>query len=76
PHRNEKYFTDPEKFIPERFINDGSDGKNIFKKAFYPWGGGLHICPARNIGLAIVKMLLILLYRNYEVKLVNATNLP
>ncbi|CAG8583126.1 3717_t:CDS:2 [Ambispora gerdemannii] len=72
PHRNEKHFTDPEKFIPERFINDGSDEKGTFKKAFYPWGGGLHICPARNIGLAYVKMLLVLLYRNYEVKLVNA----
>ncbi|CAG8703772.1 5935_t:CDS:2, partial [Ambispora leptoticha] len=72
PHRNEKYFTDPEKFIPERFINDGNDGKNFFKKAFYPWGGGLNICSARNIGLAFVKMLLILLYRNDEVKLVNA----
>ncbi|CAG8517651.1 12430_t:CDS:2 [Ambispora leptoticha] len=36
PHRNENYFTDPEKFISERFINDGSD-KKVASKTIYLW---------------------------------------
>ncbi|CAG8603658.1 5648_t:CDS:2, partial [Ambispora gerdemannii] len=52
-HRNEKHFTDPEKFI-----NDGSGEEGTFKNVFYPWGGGLLICPAKNIGLVDVKMLM------------------
>ncbi|CAI2170828.1 10203_t:CDS:2 [Funneliformis geosporum] len=60
---------DPDEFIPERFLK-GSDHK-IAKNSFIPFGGGIRICPGKNMALVELKTLLILLYRKYDIELVD-----
>ncbi|RIA94412.1 cytochrome P450 [Glomus cerebriforme] len=60
---------DPEEFIPERFLK-GSNNE-IVKNSFMPFGGGMRICPGRHMAMVELKTLLILLYRKYDVELVD-----
>ncbi|CAI2181565.1 4576_t:CDS:2 [Funneliformis geosporum] len=46
-------------------------GHEIVKNSFIPFGGGIRICPGRNMALVELKTLLILLYRKYDIELVD-----
>lgn len=43
---DQHYFSEPESFKPERFLE--KDRLNAFKKVFYPFGGGHRICLGRS----------------------------
>lgn len=45
-HRNEKYFPQPEEFLPERWENCGLE-----KQGFVAFGGGRFQCPGRWFGM-------------------------
>ncbi|CAG8713761.1 22351_t:CDS:2, partial [Gigaspora margarita] len=66
-HLHPKDWEDPNKFKPERFL----DGEKINKNAFFMFGGGTRICPARVVGLTEMKMLMIMLFQKYNVELVE-----
>ncbi|CAG8701172.1 11982_t:CDS:2 [Funneliformis caledonium] len=68
-HRSSDCWKDPDQFIPERFLK-GSDHE-ITKYSFIPFGGGIRICPGRNMAIVELKTLLILLYRKYDIELVD-----
>ena len=40
-HRNERFFFEPEKFIPERFLNENSNRPRF---SYMPFGGGVRTC--------------------------------
>ncbi|GBP59927.1 Cytochrome P450 6B2 [Eumeta japonica] len=48
-HMDEKYFEDPEKFIPERFSRDRI--KDIKKYVYMPFGEGPRACIGERLGL-------------------------
>lgn len=48
-HRNPKIYQDPLKFDPERFEADWR--KNYPKYAFFPFGGGPHICVGSHLAM-------------------------
>ncbi|MTH14821.1 cytochrome P450 [Flavobacterium sp. LC2016-01] len=54
-HRNPKYWQDPDKFIPERFLGEQ---KKESMKYFYPFGAGPRMCI--GAGFAIYEMCLAL----------------
>ncbi|CAG8573691.1 1251_t:CDS:2 [Ambispora leptoticha] len=70
-HFNPDIWQDPNEFRPERFLN--SEIKN--PKIYLSFGMGLRSCPGRLVGITILKAMTILLYRKYNVELLD-TDMP
>ncbi|CAG8493247.1 3955_t:CDS:2 [Acaulospora colombiana] len=67
-HKHKSLWENPEEFIPERFME--KDDKSI-KGFLYNFGGGLRKCPGRILAMMEIKFTLAMLYRKYDVELVN-----
>ncbi|RIB18392.1 family 4 cytochrome p450, partial [Gigaspora rosea] len=67
-NNNPIYWKDPDQFIPERFYESQ---ENQHKLAFSMFGGGVRICPGRNLAMIQMKLFLALLYRKVDVELVD-----
>ncbi|CAG8619899.1 9580_t:CDS:2 [Acaulospora morrowiae] len=67
-HKHKSQWADPEEFNPERFMGRNS-AEN--KKHLYTFGIGLRKCPGRNLAMLELKLTLALLYRKYDVELVD-----
>ncbi|MGQ7946324.1 cytochrome P450 [Flavobacterium sp. WC2509] len=67
-HRNPKYWKDPEKFNPERFLGEQ---KKYSMQYFYPFGGGPRMCI--GTGFAIYEMCLTVfkIVKKYKIKPVS-----
>ncbi|CAG8605628.1 23495_t:CDS:2, partial [Racocetra persica] len=59
-----QHWTDPNTFNPDRFL----DGSN---KTINTFGGGLRMCPGRNLSIIEILSFMVLLYRKYDIELVD-----
>ncbi len=66
-HRNPKYWTEVEKFIPERFLPENE--KNRPHYAYIPFGGGPRICIGQNFAFTESLMILATIIREYTFEL-------
>ncbi|KAF0559588.1 cytochrome P450 [Gigaspora margarita] len=71
-HTHPKIWPDPEVFNPDRFYNDDLDDKKLGdKSALVIFGGGRRICPGRRLAMLELLSLMALVFKNYNVELVN-----
>lgn len=63
-HRNPKYWLEPERFFPARFIVPELV-KNS-KKAFFPFLIGAQTCPAKNFALNEMRLMTVVLLQNFK----------
>ncbi|RIA80010.1 cytochrome P450 [Glomus cerebriforme] len=74
--RHKNYWTDPEKFNPDRFYNIEESDKYLLEKqhvknSFSMFGGGIRICPGRKLAMIELKCLLASIFRKYDLELVD-----
>ncbi|GES83214.1 cytochrome P450 [Rhizophagus clarus] len=67
-HHSNEYWEDPEKFNPDRWLDEGFEPK---KNSFITFGGGLRVCPGRKLAIIELVCLMTLLFRKYEINLAN-----
>lgn len=65
-HRDPRYWTDPESFLPERFFKNNPDKEKI--KAYYPFGSGPRLCIGNNFAMAEMAISLQQFIHRFDVK--------
>ncbi|GBP90648.1 hypothetical protein EVAR_65064_1 [Eumeta japonica] len=69
-HRDPKYYPEPEKFVPERFSDEGK--KNIANYTYMPFGDGHRMCLGARFARLQVKTGLVHLLRHFTVETQDA----
>ncbi|XP_012529711.2 cytochrome P450 9e2-like [Monomorium pharaonis] len=77
-HRDKKYYDDPEKFCPDRFLNNGTNqNSSLHASSYYmPFGLGPRMCIANRFAILEVKVLLFHLLARCELKPCAKTTSP
>lgn len=66
-HRHEKYWENPNKFEPQRFLPEHS--AKIVRHAYIPFGLGPRICLGKNFGLMESVLMLALLAQRFQLRI-------
>ncbi|KAF0532302.1 cytochrome P450 [Gigaspora margarita] len=69
-HRHKDHWSNPDTFDPDRFYKK-NDEIDKHKYSFAMWGGGLRICPGKKLAMIELLSLMVLIFRKYNVELVD-----
>ncbi|CAG8559761.1 14224_t:CDS:2 [Acaulospora morrowiae] len=69
-HKKPEYWENPDQFNPDRFLPENVGAIN--KNTFLQFGTGLRYCPGQKVAMTEMKCLIALLYKNYDIELVDA----
>jgi cytochrome P450 len=70
--RDPRHFHDPHAFRPERWLNQGAGPHEA--STHIPFGSGPRICPGRTLALLEMKVVLSMLYKNFDVERAGDSN--
>ncbi|XP_077854287.1 cytochrome P450 3A7-like [Macaca mulatta] len=73
-HHDPKHWTEPEKFLPERFSEKNKD--NIDPYIYTPFGGGPRNCIGMRFALLNMKLALTRVLQNFSFKPCKETQIP
>lgn len=65
-HRDPRYFTQPQAFMPERFA---ADAPPIERYAYFPFGGGPRICTGQAFAMMEMQIILAMLVQRFQFEL-------
>ncbi|XP_029347825.1 cytochrome P450 4C1-like [Acyrthosiphon pisum] len=68
-HRNEKHFENPEKFDPDRFLEENKKDRHRF--AFVPFSAGSRNCIGQKFAMIVLKIAVATLIKTYRVKSID-----
>lgn len=67
---NDDYFTDAQNFNPKRWLKESKCPVHNME-AFAAFGGGPRYCPGRNLAILEIKMVIAMLFKNFNVEMVT-----
>ena len=67
-HRLPQFWSQPEVFDPERF--DPEHSKQLHPYAYFPFGGGPHLCLAKHFALMEMQLIIVMLMQKYRLRCV------
>lgn len=73
-HQDPRYFSEPEKFDPERFSDERKHEINPY--AYIPFGLGPRKCIAERFAVMEVKIFIVYLLRKFQIKLAEGMKYP
>ncbi|XP_063010089.1 thromboxane-A synthase isoform X3 [Melospiza melodia melodia] len=73
-HHNPEFWTEPEKFIPERFTEEAKKERHPF--AYLPFGAGPRGCLGMKMGLLETKITLLRILQKFKFKTCPETEIP
>lgn len=66
-HRHPDFWNEPERFDPERFLGEGPERHRY---AYFPFGGGPHLCIGNNFALLEAQLVLATIAQRFQLALV------
>ena len=66
------HFAEPQAFRPRRWLGENAGAHDV--SAHIPFGSGPRLCPGRSLALLEMKLLLSMLYRNFNVERVGGAD--
>lgn len=69
--RMDEHFSAASHFMPERWIKAQSKCPVHNTEAYNPFGGGPRYCPGANLALTEMKLVLAMLFKNFDFKLIT-----
>jgi cytochrome P450 len=72
-HHHAKYWPEPEKFDPDRFLPEGF--KQQHRYAYYPFGGGARLCIGNNFAMMEMQIVLAMTCLNFDLKVAEGFTL-
>ncbi len=72
--RNPRFFQEPERFLPERWL-DETIVNSLPKYSYFPFGGGPRICLGASLALTELVLITAVIARRFSFSLLNSTSI-